>query len=124
MRAPPWQVQAQAPQLQFGHALGNAPPQQRAHARLEFAQCKRFHQVVVGAEIQRANAFLKVLARGRDDGHADVATVQARLTPVAARIVGGMGVAGVKAALDHVGLAGGAPRPPLRPLAPGGAGGS
>jgi dihydrodipicolinate synthase/N-acetylneuraminate lyase len=29
-----------------------------------------------------------------------------------------MGVAGVKAALDQVGLRGGAPRPPLRPLAP------
>ncbi|HET7189244.1 MAG TPA: dihydrodipicolinate synthase family protein [Gemmatimonadaceae bacterium] len=43
---------------------------------------------------------------------------QARLTPLAARIVGGMGVAGVKAALDAVGLHGGAPRPPLRPLGP------
>lgn len=52
---------------------------------------------------------------GRTD---DAAAAQARLTPLAARIVGGMGVAGVKAALDAVGLHGGAPRPPLRPLAP------
>jgi 4-hydroxy-2-oxoglutarate aldolase len=59
------------------------------------------------------------VVRAARDGHSDVAAVQARLTPMAARIVGGMGVAGVKAALDQVGLVGGAPRPPLRPLAPG-----
>jgi 4-hydroxy-2-oxoglutarate aldolase len=41
---------------------------------------------------------------------------QERLGPLAAEIVGGFGVAGVKAALDYVGLAGGAPRPPLLPL--------
>ncbi|MDB4914371.1 MAG: dihydrodipicolinate synthetase [Gemmatimonadetes bacterium] len=39
------------------------------------------------------------------------------LTPLAGKIVGGMGVPGVKAALDHVGLKGGVPRPPLRSLA-------
>ena len=60
---------------------------------------------------------LDVVRTARDDRSA-VPAVQARLTPMAARIVGGMGVAGVKAALDHVGLTGGAPRPPLRPLAP------
>jgi 4-hydroxy-2-oxoglutarate aldolase len=60
---------------------------------------------------------LDVLAAARG-GNADaLAAAQARLTPLAARIVGGMGVAGVKAALDAVGLGGGAPRPPLRPLA-------
>jgi len=41
---------------------------------------------------------------------------QARLGPLAAQVVGGLGVPGVKAALDHVGLAGGAPRAPLQPL--------
>ncbi|MEO8336409.1 MAG: dihydrodipicolinate synthase family protein [bacterium] len=41
---------------------------------------------------------------------------QAPLTPLAQRIVGQMGVPGVKAALNRVGLAGGAPRSPLRPL--------
>jgi 4-hydroxy-2-oxoglutarate aldolase len=57
--------------------------------------------------------------RATRDGRADAASAaQARLTPLAARIVAGMGVAGVKAALDQVGLRGGAPRPPLRPLAP------
>ena len=65
-----------------------------------------------------APALALDVVRAAREGRSDVASVQARLTPVAARIVGGMGVAGVKAALDHVGLTGGAPRPPLRPLAP------
>ena len=49
-------------------------------------------------------------------GDATAATAaQGRLTPVAAEIVGTMGVAGVKAAHDAVGLVGGAPRSPLLP---------
>ena len=55
----------------------------------------------------------------RQSGDEAAATrAQALLTPLAATIVGGMGVAGVKSAMDHVGLAGGAPRPPLQPLDP------
>jgi 4-hydroxy-2-oxoglutarate aldolase len=50
-------------------------------------------------------------------GDTDAArAAQARLGPLASQIVGGLGVPGVKAALDHVGLAGGPPRPPLMPL--------
>jgi 4-hydroxy-2-oxoglutarate aldolase len=50
-------------------------------------------------------------------GDTDAArAAQARLGPLASQIVGALGVPGVKAALDHVGLAGGAPRPPLMPL--------
>lgn len=41
---------------------------------------------------------------------------QERLVPLARTIVGELGVAGVKAALDFVGLAGGPTRPPLLPL--------
>ena len=45
-------------------------------------------------------------------------TLQRRLLPLA-RSVGGLhGVPGLKAALDMLGYAGGAPRPPLRPVAP------
>ena len=55
--------------------------------------------------------------RARERGDAEAALrAQEALTPLAAKIVGGMGVAGVKAALDRVGLAGGAPRSPLQPL--------
>lgn len=49
-----------------------------------------------------------------DDAAADAA--QARLTPLGATIVGEMGVAGVKAAMDRVGLIGGPVRSPLLPL--------
>jgi 4-hydroxy-2-oxoglutarate aldolase len=41
---------------------------------------------------------------------------QAKLAPLGARIVGALGVPGVKAALDLVGLRGGEPRLPLLPL--------
>jgi 4-hydroxy-2-oxoglutarate aldolase len=41
---------------------------------------------------------------------------QQRLTPLSARIVGDMGVPGIKAALDRVGLTGGPVRSPLQPL--------
>ncbi|MFL5606444.1 MAG: dihydrodipicolinate synthase family protein [Gemmatimonadaceae bacterium] len=60
---------------------------------------------------------LDVLRAVRDDDAAAAAAAQARLGPVAARIVGGLGVPGVKAAMDAVGLRGGKPRPPLLPLA-------
>ena len=43
---------------------------------------------------------------------------QERLHLVSKEIVGGLGVAGIKAALDLVGLYGGAPRPPLLPITP------
>ena len=50
-------------------------------------------------------------------GEAEVAAAaQARMSPLGAQIVGDMGVAGVKAAMDRVGLAGGPVRSPLLPL--------
>jgi 4-hydroxy-2-oxoglutarate aldolase len=49
-----------------------------------------------------------------DDSAADAA--QARLIPLGAKIVGEMGVAGVKAAMGQVGLIGGPVRSPLLPL--------
>jgi len=47
---------------------------------------------------------------------ADAGRMQERIAPVHNKIVGGMGVPGVKAALDILGLKGGAPRPPLSPV--------
>ena len=49
-------------------------------------------------------------------GDPAAAALQQRLAPLGREIVGTMGVAGVKAALDLVGLAGGQPRSPLLPL--------
>jgi 4-hydroxy-2-oxoglutarate aldolase len=73
--------------------------------------------------ILAASLFAPELAfdvwRAHESGDdAAAARAQVALTPLAAKVVGGMGVPGVKAALDRVGLAGGTPRPPLRPLAP------
>jgi len=74
------------------------------------------HGAILAVALFAPTLSLDVLraARGARSGEATAA--QTRLTPLAARIVGGMGVPGVKAALDVVGLHGGAPRPPLRPL--------
>jgi 4-hydroxy-2-oxoglutarate aldolase len=47
---------------------------------------------------------------------AAASAAQARLGPLATQIVGALGVPGVKAALDYVGLVGGVPRLPLLPL--------
>jgi 4-hydroxy-2-oxoglutarate aldolase len=46
----------------------------------------------------------------------EAARLQEVVAPVHRGVVGGMGVSGVKKALDLLGLAGGTPRPPLRPL--------
>jgi dihydrodipicolinate synthase/N-acetylneuraminate lyase len=43
--------------------------------------------------------------------------IQELVAPVHAAVVGGMGVPGVKVSVDLVGMKGGAPRAPLRPLA-------
>lgn len=61
---------------------------------------------------------LAILAAMERGDTAAAVEMQARLTPGARTIVGDLGVAGVKTALDAVGLSGGSPRPPLMPLAP------
>jgi 4-hydroxy-2-oxoglutarate aldolase len=52
-----------------------------------------------------------------EDRKSDAGRAQERIAPVHTQIVGGMGVPGVKAALDQLGMHGGKPRPPL--VAPG-----
>lgn len=47
---------------------------------------------------------------------AGAGAMQERIAPLHDKVVGAMGVAGVKCALDLLGWAGGAPRPPLRAL--------
>lgn len=60
---------------------------------------------------------LHVLSSHRRGDDAAAGDAQHALGPLASRIVGSLGVPGVKRALDAVGLAGGEPRPPLLPLA-------
>ena len=98
------------------------------------AQSEGFH-VLTG----NGTTFASALARGAPGGILAVATfaaelslevyhsfasgnreraaaAQGRLAPLGTEIVGRLGVPGVKAALDEVGLAGGPPRLPLLPL--------
>ena len=58
----------------------------------------------------------KIFADASMGDAAAAAAGQQRLTPMAREIVGALGPAGVKAALDLVGLAGGPVRSPLQPL--------
>ena len=70
--------------------------------------------VAVGLLAPAAAAEISVaFAAGRTG---DAGRVQERIAPVHEQIVGGMGVPGVKAGLDLLGLHGGVPRPPLAPL--------
>jgi 4-hydroxy-2-oxoglutarate aldolase len=55
-----------------------------------------------------------VRARRLDEARA----LQRRLMPIARSVGSTFGVAGLKAALDIIGLRGGLPRPPLQPAAP------
>jgi dihydrodipicolinate synthase/N-acetylneuraminate lyase len=59
---------------------------------------------------------LDVYQSASSGNDSDAATAQTRMTPLGAKIVGELGVAGVKAAMDRVGLSGGAVRSPLLPL--------
>lgn len=59
---------------------------------------------------------LEIYTLHKRGDHAGADAVQARLTPLGAKIVGELGVAGVKAAMDRVGLCGGPLRSPLMPL--------
>jgi 4-hydroxy-2-oxoglutarate aldolase len=58
-------------------------------------------------EIYRLHKEGELAAAGR---------LQERVAPVHRAVVGKLGVAGIKAGLDLLGLAGGPPRPPLKPL--------
>ena len=73
------------------------------------------HGGILAVALFAPSLALEVLDAHRNARESDRSAAQARLTPLATRIVAGMGVAGVKAALDAIGLHGGAPRPPLRP---------
>lgn len=59
---------------------------------------------------------LEVMAAALAGDVARTNSAQAKLAPLGARIVGALGVPGVKAALDIIGLRGGEPRLPLLPL--------
>jgi 4-hydroxy-2-oxoglutarate aldolase len=71
---------------------------------------------VLAAALFAPAMALEVRAAVHEGDAARTDAAQARLAPLGSRIVGAMGVPGVKAALDAVGLRGGEPRRPLLPL--------
>ncbi|MCU0649879.1 MAG: dihydrodipicolinate synthase family protein [Gemmatimonadaceae bacterium] len=64
-----------------------------------------------------ATAQVLALVAAQQEGHtADAETIQASLVPLATDIAAALGPAGIKAAMDAVGLMGGTPRLPLLPV--------
>jgi 4-hydroxy-2-oxoglutarate aldolase len=62
-----------------------------------------------------AAALYRAVERG---DHRTARRIQLSLTPLAAAVTSGLGVAGLKAAMDVAGFRGGAPRGPLQPVHP------
>ena len=73
---------------------------------------------VVGAACFAAAACVELYAAFRAGDKARAKSLQERIGPLDKQIVGALGPAGIKAAMDAVGLHGGPPRAPLAPLAP------
>jgi 4-hydroxy-2-oxoglutarate aldolase len=71
---------------------------------------------VLAAALFAPAIALDVMRAVRAGDAARTTAAQNRLVPLGARIVGAMGVPGIKAALDAIGLRGGPPRAPLQPL--------
>ena len=71
---------------------------------------------IVAVGLMAAAEAAEVAVAFQEGRTADSGRVQERIVAVHKEVVGGMGVPGVKAALDLLGLHGGLPRPPLAPL--------
>lgn len=71
---------------------------------------------ILAAALFAPGIALEIFDAMRRGDQAAAEAAQARLTPLGATIVGELGVPGVKAALDVIGLCGGPPRSPLLPL--------
>lgn len=74
------------------------------------------HGGILAVSLFAAELSLEIYERHRAGDRDGSAESQRAMTPLAAEIVGRMGVAGVKAALDRVGLRGGRVRAPLLPI--------
>lgn len=51
-----------------------------------------------------------------EERFAEAGRLQERIAPLHRAVVAGLGIPGIKAALDSIGMHGGAPRPPIQPL--------
>ncbi|HET8713016.1 MAG TPA: dihydrodipicolinate synthase family protein [Gemmatimonadales bacterium] len=73
---------------------------------------------VVGVACYAPRLCVQLMSEFAKGDRAAAGRLQERITPLDKEIVGKLGPAGVKAAMDAVGLHGGPPRPPLAPLSP------
>src|SRR4051812_38498330 len=71
---------------------------------------------ILAAAMFAPSIALDIYENHRKGDMAAADAAQAKLTPLGAKIVGELGVPGVKAALDRIGLSGGPMRMPLQPL--------
>lgn len=71
---------------------------------------------IVGVGLMACAEAAEISAAFTEGRMDDAGRLQERIAPVHQQIVGGMGVPGVKAALDLLDLNGGTPRPPLAPV--------
>jgi 4-hydroxy-2-oxoglutarate aldolase len=83
----------------FNHALSSGSP-----------------GAILAASIFAPELTLEVYNSALAGDRASAEAAQARLSPLGAKIVGELGIPGVKAAMDKLGLVGGPVRPPLQPL--------
>lgn len=71
---------------------------------------------IVAVGMLATEVCARILQLHADDKKPEAGRLQERIAPVHREVVARLGVPGVKAALDLLGYAGGAPRPPLKPL--------
>jgi 4-hydroxy-2-oxoglutarate aldolase len=71
---------------------------------------------ILGVANLAAGPSARIYSAFVDGDPAEAGRIQEVIAPVHTAIIGGLGVPGVKAALDLLGLRGGDPRPPLRAL--------
>jgi 4-hydroxy-2-oxoglutarate aldolase len=71
---------------------------------------------ILGVALLDPAGCAEIVRRFREGDHAGAGGAQERVDRLNRAVVGRLGVPGIKRALDMLGMAGGAPRPPLRPL--------
>jgi 4-hydroxy-2-oxoglutarate aldolase len=80
------------------------------------ALCAGATGAILAVACVRPALCLRLRELALDGRHAEALAAQQRITPLARAVTTGFGIAGLKAAMDLSGLAGGDPRPPLGPL--------
>ncbi len=73
---------------------------------------------ILGVAVIATRSSAQLYEAWQAGDHRRAGALQERIGPLHKKVVAGCGIAGVKAALDRIGLYGGPPRSPLRPATP------